>query len=65
LIPALGRQRQVSVKLACLYIKFQDSQGYTEKPSLKNSKTKDQPNKQKKVPGFKIGPTFFTISLLR
>jgi hypothetical protein len=37
LIPALGRQRQVNFWIwgqPCLQSEFQDSQGYTEKPSL-------------------------------
>jgi hypothetical protein len=45
LIPALGRQRQVDVWVwgqLGLQNKFQDSQGYTEKPCLKKT------NKQKK-----------------
>jgi hypothetical protein len=47
LIPALGRQRQVELSVSGqpgLQIKFQDSQGYTEKPCLKQNKTKQ--NKQ-------------------
>jgi hypothetical protein len=41
LIPALGRQRQVisEFKVSLVYkVEFQDSQGYTEKPCLKNTK---------------------------
>jgi hypothetical protein len=51
LIPALGRQRQANFWVRGqpgLQSEFQDSQGYTEKPSLeKNQKTK---NKQTKKP---------------
>jgi hypothetical protein len=50
LIPALGRQRQVNFWVRGqpdLQSEFQDSQGYTEKPCLKKTKTK-QTNKQKK-----------------
>jgi hypothetical protein len=36
LIPALGRQRQVSAS------EFQDRQSYTEKPSLKKTKRKEK-----------------------
>jgi hypothetical protein len=42
LIPALGRQRQVNFWVRGqpgLQSEFQDSQGYTEKPCLKKTKT--------------------------
>jgi hypothetical protein len=42
-IPALGRQRQVDFcvrRQPGLQSEFQDSQGYTEKPCLKKTKTK-------------------------
>jgi hypothetical protein len=42
LIPALGRQRQASLKQS----EFQDSQGFTEKPCLE--KPKNQKKKKKK-----------------
>jgi hypothetical protein len=45
LIPVLGRQRQTD-----LQSEFQDSQGYTEKPCLKQQ-TNKQTNKQSKLPG--------------
>jgi hypothetical protein len=51
LIPALGRQRQADFWVRGqpgLQSKFQDSQGYTEKPCLKTNKKKKQTNKQKK-----------------
>jgi hypothetical protein len=41
LIPALGRQRQVGVRIRGqpgLQSEFQDSQGYTEKPCLKKKR---------------------------
>ena len=44
LIPALGRQRQADFWVRGLQSEFQDSQGYTEKPSLEKPKT-NQPNK--------------------
>jgi hypothetical protein len=51
LIPALGRQRQVDLWVRDqpgLQSELQDSQGYTEKPCLKKTKTKNkQTNKQK------------------
>ena len=40
LILVLGRQRQVDLcefKANLVYIRFQDRQGYTEKPYLKNT----------------------------
>jgi hypothetical protein len=43
LIPALGRQRQADFRVRGqpgLQSEFQDSQGYTEKPCLKKTKTK-------------------------
>jgi hypothetical protein len=43
LIPALGRQRQASLKQS----EFQDSQGFTEKPCLE--KPKNQKKKKKKI----------------
>jgi hypothetical protein len=49
LIPALGRQRQADIWVwgqPGLQSKFQDSQGYTEKPCLENPK-KPKTNKQK------------------
>jgi hypothetical protein len=42
LIPALGRQRQVDQGQPGLQSKFQDSQGYTEKPCLKKQKQKQK-----------------------
>jgi hypothetical protein len=51
LVPALGRQRQVDFWVRGqpgLQSKFQDSQGYTEKPCLK--KPTNQPNNQKNNP---------------
>jgi hypothetical protein len=45
LIPALGRQRQADFWVRGqpgLQSEFQDSQGYTEKPYLKNQKKKEQ-----------------------
>jgi hypothetical protein len=48
LIPALGRQRQADFwRPAWSTSEFQDSQGYTEKPSLR--KTNKQTNKQRKI----------------
>jgi hypothetical protein len=47
LIPALGRQRQAGIQgQTGLQSEFQDSQGYTEKPCLKQ--TNKQTNKQTK-----------------
>jgi hypothetical protein len=46
--PALGRQRQVDFRVQGqpgLQNEFQDSQGYTEKPCLKN-KRKENKTKQ-------------------
>jgi hypothetical protein len=51
LIPALGKQRQVDFWVQGqpdLQSEFQDSQGYTEKPCLKN-KTKQNKTKQNKT----------------
>jgi hypothetical protein len=51
LIPALGRQRQVDFCVRGqpgLQSKFQDSQGYTEKPCLEKQKQKQKPKKTKK-----------------
>jgi hypothetical protein len=51
LILALGRQRQVDFWVQDqpgLQSKFQDSQGYTEKPCLKKTKTKTTTKKKKK-----------------
>jgi len=51
LIPALGRQRQADFWVRGqpgLQSEFQDSQGYTEKPCLKN-KTKQNKTKQNKT----------------
>jgi hypothetical protein len=51
LIPALGRQRKVNFWVQGqpgLQSEFQDSQGYTEKPCLKN-KTKQNKTKQNKT----------------
>jgi hypothetical protein len=51
LIPALGRQRQVDFWVwgqPGLQSEFQDSQGYTENPCLKNQKTKQKQKKPKK-----------------
>jgi hypothetical protein len=52
LIPALGRQRQADFCVRGqpgLQSEFQDSQGYTEKPSLEKPKNKKQKRKKKKV----------------
>ena len=55
LIPALGRQRQVNLWVQgqpSLPSEFQDSQGYTEKPCLKQKqkqKTKNKKQKNKKT----------------
>jgi hypothetical protein len=51
LIAALGRQRQANFwvrRQAGLQSEFQDSQGYTEKPCLKKTKTNKQTKKQTK-----------------
>jgi hypothetical protein len=52
LIPALGRQREADFWVRGqpgLQSKFQDSQGYTEKPCLeKNKQTKNKTKKKKK-----------------
>jgi hypothetical protein len=53
LIPALGKQRQVDFWVwgqPDLQNKFQDSQGYTEKPCLGGKKKTKQTNKQKNQP---------------
>jgi hypothetical protein len=43
-----GRGRQVSeLKASLVYSEFQDSQGYREKPCLKNKKTKNKKQKTK------------------
>jgi hypothetical protein len=52
LIPALGKQRQVDFWVwgqPGLQSEFQDSQGYTEKPCLKQNKTKQNKTKQNKT----------------
>jgi hypothetical protein len=49
LIPALGRQRQVDFWVQGqpgLQSEFQDNQGYTEKPCLKNKTKQKQASKQ-------------------
>ena len=43
LIPALRRQRQAGLKLACLHCISQDNQGYVERPCLKNKQTNKKP----------------------
>jgi hypothetical protein len=48
LIPALGRQRQASQP--GLQSEFQDSQGYTEKPCLKNTNKKQTKQQQQQKP---------------
>jgi hypothetical protein len=50
LIPALGRQRQADFSVQGhpgLQSEFQDSQGYTEKPCLKNKNKNKNPKKKK------------------
>jgi hypothetical protein len=52
LIPALGRQRQADFWVRGqpgLQSEFQDSQGYSEKPYLKNKTKQKQTNKQTKL----------------
>jgi hypothetical protein len=52
LIPALGRQRQADFWVwgqPGLKSEFQDSQGYTEKPCLKNKTKQKQKQKQKQT----------------
>ena len=49
LIPALTRQRQTDLQVQVqpgLQSKFQDTQGYTEKPCLKKPKTNQPTNQQ-------------------
>jgi hypothetical protein len=52
LIPALGRQRQADFGVRSqpgLQSEFQDSQGYTEKPSLEKPKNKQTKYRQRSL----------------
>jgi hypothetical protein len=51
-----GRGRWISeFKASLVYkIEFQDSQGYTEKPCLKNKKTNKQTKDLKSIMGYKL-----------
>jgi hypothetical protein len=63
LIPALGRQRQVDFWVQGqpgLQSEFQDSQGYAEKPCLKNKTKQNKQTKKKKDLGNETLANLFT-----
>ena len=66
LIPELGRQRQANFWVRGqpgLQIEFQDSQGYTEKPSLKKNKPKQNKTRTRDfVPIFPFWPTVIKVA---